>query len=50
MIKEIKLSSLNNIVPKVNKKEPPRSIDNDLSHSFLLVWLSALKIQERHMD
>ena len=25
MIKEIKLSALNNIVPKVNKKEPPRT-------------------------
>jgi hypothetical protein len=34
MIKEIKLSSLNNIVPKVNKKEPPRSINNDLTPFF----------------
>ena len=31
MIKEIKLSSLNNVIPKVNKKEPPRSINNDLT-------------------
>ena len=29
MTKEIKLSSLNNLIPKVNKKEPPRSINND---------------------
>ena len=34
MIKEIKLSSLNNIIPKVNKKEPPRSINNDLTPFF----------------
>ncbi len=26
MIKEIKLSSLNNVIPKVNKKEPPVSL------------------------
>jgi len=50
MIKEFKLNSLNNIVPKVNKKEPPRSIDNDLTPFFLLVCLSALKIQERLTD
>ena len=31
MIKEIKLSSLNNVIPKVNKKEPPRSINHDLT-------------------
>ena len=31
MIKEIKLSSLNNIIPKVNKKEPPKSVNNDLT-------------------
>jgi hypothetical protein len=31
MIKEIKLSSLNNVIPKVNKKEPPRSVNNDLA-------------------
>jgi len=31
MIKEIKLSSLNNVIPKVNKKEPPRSVNNDLT-------------------
>ena len=34
MIKEIKLSSLNNIIPKVNKKEPPRSINKDLTPFF----------------
>jgi hypothetical protein len=34
MIKEFKLNSLNNIVPKVNKKEPPRSINNDLTPFF----------------
>ncbi len=34
MIKEIKLSSLNNVIPKVNKKEPPRSINNDLTPFF----------------
>ena len=44
MIKEIKLSSLNHVIPKVNKKEPPRSVNNDLTLSFLLVCLSALKI------
>jgi len=31
MIKEIKLSSLNNIIPKVIKKEPPESVNNDLT-------------------
>ena len=31
MIKEIKLSSLNNVIPKVNKKEPPRSVNLDLT-------------------
>ena len=31
MIKEIKLSSLNNIIPTVNKKEPPRSVNKDLT-------------------
>ena len=34
MIKEIKLSSLNNVIPKVNKKEPPRSVNNDLTPFF----------------
>ena len=34
MIKEIKLSTLNNIVPKVNKKEPPKSVNNDLTPFF----------------
>ena len=34
MIKEIKLSSLNNVIPKVNKKESPRSINNDLTPFF----------------
>ena len=34
MIKEIKLSSLNNVIPKVNKKEPPRSINKDLTPFF----------------
>jgi len=34
MIKEFKLSTLNNIVPKVNKKEPPRSTNNDLTPFF----------------
>jgi len=34
MIKEFKLSSLNNIVPKVNKKEPPRNVNNDLTPFF----------------
>ena len=33
MIKEIKLSSLNNVIPKVNKKEPPR-ISNRSSQSL----------------
>ena len=37
MIKEIRLSSLNDIVQKQHKKEPPRSIKNDLTHLFLLV-------------
>ena len=31
MIKEIKLSSLNNIIPKVNQKDPPRSVNRDLT-------------------
>ncbi len=35
MNKEIKLSSLNNGIPKVNKKEPPRSVNNDLTPFFL---------------
>ena len=35
MIKEIKLISLNNVIPKVNKKEPPRSINNDLTPFFV---------------
>ena len=48
--KEIKLSSLNNVIPKVNKKEPPRSINNDLTPFFCLrVCLSDLKIVERAM-
>ena len=34
MIKEIKLSSLNNVIPKVNKKEPPSSINKDLTPFF----------------
>ena len=34
MIKEFKLNSLNNIVPKVNKKEPPKSVNNDLTPFF----------------
>ncbi len=34
MIKEIKLSSLNNVIPNVNKKEPPRSINYDLTPFF----------------
>ncbi len=34
MLKEIKLSSLTNVIPKVNKKEPPRSINNDLTPFF----------------
>jgi hypothetical protein len=34
MIKEIKLSSLNNVIPKVNKKETPRSVNNDLTPFF----------------
>ena len=50
MIKEIKLSSLNNVIPKVNKKEPPRSVNNDLTPFSLLVCLSALKIVVSHMD
>ena len=50
MIKEIKLSSLNNVIPKVNKKEPPRSINNALTPFFLLVFLSDLKIVEKLMD
>ena len=44
MIKKIKLSSLNNVIPKVNKKESPRSINNDLTPFFLQVCLSDLKI------
>ena len=50
MIKEIKLSSLNNIIPKVNKKEPPRSINKDLTHFSLLVCLSVQKIVVKLMD
>ncbi len=50
MIKEIKLSSLNNIVPKVNKKEPPRSINNDLTPFFFTSMFIGAKIPERHMD
>jgi hypothetical protein len=34
MIKEFKLTSLNNIVPKVTKKESPRSINKDLTPFF----------------
>ncbi len=34
MNKEFKLIGLNNIVPKVNKKEPPRSINKDLTPFF----------------
>ena len=49
MIKEIKLTSLNNVIPKVNKKEPPRSINNDLK-PFLQVCLSAVKTAEKLMD
>ena len=49
MIKEIKLNSLNNVIPKVNKKEPQRSINNDLTPFFLQVCLSDLKIVERAM-
>ena len=49
MIKEIKLSSLNNVIPKVNKKEPPRSVNNDLTPFFLLVCLSGVKIVVSHM-
>ena len=54
MIKEIKLSSLNNVIPKVNKKEPPRSVNNDLTPFFftsiIVVCSSALKIVVSHMD
>jgi len=42
MIKEIKLSSLNNIIPKVNKKEPPRSINKDLTpFSFTSMFIGS---------
>jgi hypothetical protein len=50
MIQEIKLTISNNIVPKVNKKEPPRSINQDLTPFSLLLCLSGLKIQGRHTD
>ena len=50
MIKEIKLSSLNNVIPKVNKKEPPRSINKDLTPFFLQVCLLVQKIAVKHMD
>ena len=43
MIKEIKLSSLNNVIPKVNKKEPPRSVNNDLIPFTLQVCSSGVK-------
>ena len=49
MIKEIKLSSLNNVIPKVNKKEPPRSINNDLTPFFLQVCLLAVKTAKKLM-
>ncbi len=34
MIKEIKSSTLNNIVPKVNKKRTSKSVNNDLTPLF----------------
>ena len=49
MIKEIKLSSLNNVIPKVNKKEPPRSVNNDLTPFTLQVCSSGAKIVGRAM-
>ena len=50
MIKEIKLRSLNNIVPKVNKKEPPRSINNDLTPFFFTSMFIGAKNSGKHMD
>ena len=43
MIKEIKLSSLNNVIPKVNKKEPPRSINHDLTPFYFTSMLIGSK-------
>ena len=47
MIKEIKLSSLNNVIPKVNKKEPPRSINNDLTPPFFTSMFIRSKNSEK---
>ena len=37
MIEEIKLNSVSNTLPKINKKNPPRSINPDLTPSACFV-------------